>query len=467
MKKLIILFCFLVIVHKTFAQIPNIDSMLNKAYAVKDENLRFDILSDFFDNNGDMDPLLDFENSEKLLTHAQNNHDGIGEAIALNSIGYDYKQFGNFEKGLDYLLQSVVIAEKTGNDKVIVYTKASLGYMYRNLAVYPKAVDLLMSAIEPAVRTKYNKGLEIVYQLLGETYLLSGQTDSALIYAQKDYELSKRINYYTNFGYTLLDLGRIHFKMRDLTLAMAYCNEGIQYGVKKQSAKLLSIAYTDKAQYFTQARDIDSILTYAKKAVEIVQNTPFTNYSLKPAKLLLDIYRNRNGDSAFKYSEIYRLANDSLFNTKAIQQTQLMTFENEQHQQQLAAERAKAVHQRKQNIQFALIALGIITFIVLFLLFTRSIIANERLISFFGILGLLVVFEFINLFIHPWLASFTNESPVLMLLALVLIAALLIPLHHRLEKWIKEKMTEKNKAIRLAAAKKTIRLLSNEKLENK
>jgi hypothetical protein len=78
------------------------------------------------------------------------------------------------------------------------------------------------------------------------------------------------------------------------------------------------------------------------------------------------------------------------------------------------------------------------------------------------VLGLLVVFEFINLLIHPWLASFTHESPVLMLLVLVLIASLLIPLHHRLEKWIKEKMIEKNKAIRLAAAKKTI-----EKLEKK
>jgi hypothetical protein len=72
------------------------------------------------------------------------------------------------------------------------------------------------------------------------------------------------------------------------------------------------------------------------------------------------------------------------------------------------------------------------------------------------------VFEFVNLLLHPWVSSITNDSPVLMLLALVLIASLLIPMHHRLEHWIKEKMIEKNKAIRLAAAKKTI-----EKLEKK
>jgi hypothetical protein len=57
---------------------------------------------------------------------------------------------------------------------------------------------------------------------------------------------------------------------------------------------------------------------------------------------------------------------------------------------------------------------------------------------------------------------FTHESTVLMLLALVTIASLLIPLHHCLEQWIKEKMIEKNKAIRLAAAQETI-----EKLEQK
>ena len=45
---------------------------------------------------------------------------------------------------------------------------------------------------------------------------------------------------------------------------------------------------------------------------------------------------------------------------------------------------------------------------------------------------------------------------------LIAIGALLIPLHHSLEKWITEKMTAKNKSIRLAAAKKTI-----EKLEKK
>ena len=104
---------------------------------------------------------------------------------------------------------------------------------------------------------------------------------------------------------------------------------------------------------------------------------------------------------------------------------------------------------------------GIICFIILFLLFSRTVIANEKWISFFGIVALLIVFEFLNLLLHPFLEGITNHSPVLMLLALVCIAALLVPLHHKLEKWAKTKLVEKNKQIRLTAAKKTIEQLEN------
>ena len=63
---------------------------------------------------------------------------------------------------------------------------------------------------------------------------------------------------------------------------------------------------------------------------------------------------------------------------------------------------------------------------------------------------------------HPYLAQVTNDSPVLMLLVLIAIGAMLVPLHHKLEKWMTKVMLEKNKKIRLDAAKKTIANLEGE-----
>ena len=127
----------------------------------------------------------------------------------------------------------------------------------------------------------------------------------------------------------------------------------------------------------------------------------------------------------------------------------------------------KIASQRKQNIQYALLGLGIITFVILFLALSRRHITNTKLIQFLGVVALLVVFEFLNLLLHPFLERITHHSPILMLLALVGIAALLVPLHHYLQKIVTHKLVEKNKTIRLASAKKTIRLLSEEELEKK
>jgi NADH:ubiquinone oxidoreductase subunit 3 (subunit A) len=71
----------------------------------------------------------------------------------------------------------------------------------------------------------------------------------------------------------------------------------------------------------------------------------------------------------------------------------------------------------------------------LFLLLSRSIIVSHNIVEFAGVVILLVVFEFINLLLHPFLQSVTHDSPVFMLLALVAIAVLIVPFHHRLEKW--------------------------------
>ena len=98
--------------------------------------------------------------------------------------------------------------------------------------------------------------------------------------------------------------------------------------------------------------------------------------------------------------------------------------------------------------------LAIIGLFVIYLLVGGSIIINTRLIEFFGALSLLLVFEFLNLLVNVVLEQITNHSPVAMFLALVCIAAMVLPLHHKLEKWTTRKMMERNKKIRLDAAKK-------------
>jgi hypothetical protein len=168
--------------------------------------------------------------------------------------------------------------------------------------------------------------------------------------------------------------------------------------------------------------------------------------------LALAFERANMMDSAYKYLKIHHAIRDSMSSKKKMQQIQALILIEEQRQQTLKEE-------RKYTIQYAAIALGVVALLIGFLVLSHSIIANQRLIRFLGVICLLIVFEFLNLLLHPWLGAITHHSPVLMLLAMVCVAAVLIPLHHKLEHWITEKLVKKNNRIRLAAAKRTIQQL--------
>lgn len=462
MKKIITLICFCVSVQCAFAQALDIDSVYQMIASEKDEGKRLKELNFFFGSPETNDPMIDMQYAQRILVLSQKNNDKISEALALSQIGLDYISFGNTIKGLEYRLKSIEVAEKSNNLEMLADSKLHLGLYFYEQKEYERAIELGLAGNEIAIQTNNEFMSTWAYWLLGDSYYYLNKLDTALMYAQRGYDIILRIKYFDYIDWTYESLGKIQGKLGNQKLALGYFDLAIQEAIKKNSTIRTSQYYTSIAQYYFDINQKDSSSVYAKKAIGIVQNTAFANSSLTPAKLLLDIYRTTNSDSAFKYSEIYRIANDSLFSASKIKQANLMTFTEDLRQQELADAKAKAEEERKHNIQLSLLAIGIIAFIILFLLLSRSFITNTKLIEFFGVIALLLVFEFLNLLLHPFLEDTTHHSPVLMLLALVCIAALLVPLHHRLEKWTTSKLIEKNKEIRLANAKRTI-----EKLEGK
>ena len=57
----------------------------------------------------------------------------------------------------------------------------------------------------------------------------------------------------------------------------------------------------------------------------------------------------------------------------------------------------KEAEEQTYNIQLDLQAIGIITYIIILSLLSRNIITNTRLIYYFWVINLLLVFEFLNL----------------------------------------------------------------------
>lgn len=451
-------------VHLAFSQGPNVDfskkppsldSLFPKIAAEKNDSARYYLAMTAL-TISETNPVEDMHNSEKILLYGQKNNDLVCQALGYSCLCYDYIAFGDQVKSLKYGILANQVAEKANNDRLKTFGKGMLALSYLTMGDFEKAVSYNKAAMEAG--EKYSPDIISICIIndMGTIYLAMNKVDSALIYTQKAYELAIKtgINYWLTSTY--LQFGSIHQALNNPALALNYWNLALNEARRINSPKFQSIAFNAISKYYYGNNQFDSAKLYATKAIASVKNTAFNTLNVEPAKLLLNYYRDVNIDSAFKYSEIYRTANDSLYNIKALQQAQLMSVEEESRQEQLKLEDEKADESRKMNLEYTIIALGIVGFFIVFILFSRKHITNTKVIQFLSVISLLIVFEFLNLLIHPILEKVTHHSPFLMLLALVALAALLIPMHHKLEHWAVNKLIEKNKATRLAAAKKTI-----------
>ena len=443
-----------------FSQRSNPDSFLLALYSQKTESLQTQTVLDWMD----VELFLQSDSmgyyGSKIAEYSTKQKNENVKALAYTFLGYAFLLNGEKAQGLELGFRALQIAEKSDNKKMIGRVYHYLSFFYddhqaivydqQSLALSRQAGDSLW--IGSALYT------------IGRKYASLTIYDSALLYAQQAYTLNSHLSITAEEKeFTALHIyalfGNIYSRLKNNTLTQAYYKLSLESALKVGSDIALSYPYTGFASYYVKMKIWDSAYYYGRELYTISQRNPIS-WRVYPSRLLYRVFKEKGeADSALKYLEINTNVKDSVNAMAKTQRVESLRFAEELRQKELLISKQKLKEERKQNLQYAAIALSLIAFVILFLLLSHSVFTNPAIINFLGILALLIVFEFINLLIHPYLANFTNHSPVLMLGVMVCIAALLIPLHHRLEKWITQRLVGKNKKIRLAAAKKTIATL--------
>lgn len=367
---------------------------------------------------------------------------------------------GDYTTSLAMSLKALASFEERKDTIGIICALRRVSNCYEFAQNFEQAVEWSKKTLPYIIALKDEKELSNSYNDLGATYAKANMPDSGLVYAQQAVNMDMRVNNEINLPFSLSTLAENYIANKNYDLALPFLQKALRYGYKLNNPWAISFTQMDMAQAYLGLKNYDSAVAHAHASIQLAEPNQLKELLLKSYTVIYQVYeKNGRPDSANKYFRLAAVTKDSLYSIEKLNYTQSLNFRQQLREQELNAEKAKAEEERKNNIQYIAMAIGILLFISIFLLLSNSIIVNEKWVSFLGILGLLVVFEFINLLIHPFIEQITHHSPVLMLLSLVVMAALLIPLHHKLEHWIKHKMVEKNKKIRLEAAKKTIEKL--------
>lgn len=437
-----IFICVLIALQVT-AQQNTVDSLRQLLATTKEDTIKVNLLNQLSWNFIETKPDSNLFYGNQALELSRKIHYTEGEIFALVNTSSGFTLSGNYAKALENSLEALKKSEAINKEQLLANSYFNISLVYSVQEDHRTSIPYGLKALE--VYKKLQDSLNIANELIniGVSYRELNEMDSARYYFNQSLELSLKLKKIDNISAIYLNLGIISLKMKQYDLGISYCRLATPHFKAANNPLFLSSIYYFMSDLFDSTGRRDSAFYYGRLALQYAREMGSPQLLLFSTKQLSALFKESNKlDSAFIYQELAMNAQDSLNNQEKQRQVQALTFNEQMRQIEIAKKKSEEVAARKRNLELAGIAIFIPLFLFAVLLLGRKKV-KSRTIEFLGILGLLFLFEFIVLFAHPYIGHWTHESPVWMLLILVAVAAILIPLHHRSEAWIKKKLASK------------------------
>ena len=425
------------------AQKNIVDSLYKTLNNEKTDTARVKLMSDIGYELRVNDPEKALKITNEALSLSKKIKYTDGQSKSLGTMAIIFRLLGNYPLALEYNLKRLKLVENANNKSKLAGVLTSIALVYVNQEEYKKALtyyykaDSVINRLDNVDKEKYSIALNT-----GDAYDRLNINDSAFNYFSKSLNIARQIknNYFE--GMALVGLGHNYLKTEQYLLAMANYKSGIVYLKEAEDDDLLCEAYLGLATLLKKLNQKDSALFYARQSFTIAQKDGFLPRQLDAAKFLTEYFKiEKNTDSSFLYMNYVQNLNDSINSKSRIRESEVLSSNEQVRQLEIAENLAIAKKERKQQLQLLFIAIFIPGFFMVTLLLSR-IKLHVRLIKISGVLSLLILFEYLTLLLHPYVAEITHHTPVYEMLIFVSIAAILIPTHHRVENRLMQWLTK-------------------------
>jgi tetratricopeptide (TPR) repeat protein len=366
-----------------------------------------------------------------------------GTSWALGVMANTFMQIGNYPRALELDIEKLKLEEHRNLPRSLAIVSMNMGIVYALQEDYPQALAHYKTA-DSLIRLHHISDLAYNIALnTGDTYDRLNRPDSAFPYFSRSLKLAREAGDIDLVGTSLTGLGHTYRKQHAYELAKSVYREAIGNLTVARDEVILGEALVGLARTFQAVGASDSARQVARYALEVAA-PGFPAIQLDAAQLLQQLYRDAGkNDSAFIYVDKVKSLNDLINSKSNIRKAQIISSNENLRQLELAAEREIERKERHEQLQLLLIAIFIPLFFLITLFLSR-VALSDRFIRLMGILSLLLFFEFITLLIHPKVAEVTHHTPIYELLSMVALAAIIIPIHHRIEHWLIEKLIRRH-----------------------
>jgi two-component system NtrC family sensor kinase len=362
MKKIILLICLLAFSGRLLAQREAIDSLKHLLSNARTDSVKTQIIAELSNKYEEYNPdsSLYYANGVYSAGKRSNNQKLINYALAKIAFANYIK--GNFPVALDNALHVLRMIESGKNMKSIANIYNMIGNIYKGQQNYPRALYYYRRCKQEAILGRDTTDLTYSYFNMANVYDLTNVPDSAIIYAKKALVFVRKVADGSQTDIVLAILGDAYAKQGDNKMAYSYLRRAYAQNQKKNSYKRNStLVCAALSKYFKRIGKRDSAIYYAYKALGYANAVRFKNAEYISFRLLSSLYENDyNIDSAYKYLKLSSAANDSLYNTQRMQESEALTVGEEGRLKEI--EQAKATY--INGIKMSLLIAGLIIFLM-------------------------------------------------------------------------------------------------------
>lgn len=422
------------------AQTMNTDSLRNALASETVDTNRVALMWQLAKAEGLRNPTAAIDVAQQALFLARDIGYTEGESRSLGVLANTLVKIGNYPRALELNFEKLQLEEKRSIPRNMASVLMNIGVVYVMQEEYRSALQYYARA-DSVIRKNKVEDLEYYIALnTGDAYDRLNISDSAYGYFNRSLALAKAMNDGDLTGTSLTGLGHSYRKLKLNDQALLTYREGIRYLIDAGDDEIFCEATLGLAKLFRQMNLLDSAAHYATLSVSTARADGFLNKELDAAQFLTEHYQQtRRIDSAFAYINYVRNLNDSVNGKSRVRESQVLSSNEQLRQLEVAEQKRVATRQRFQQLQMLLIGIFIPGFFLITLILSRARV-HVRAIRALGVLSLLFFFEYLTLLLHPTIANLTHHTPVLEILIFVAIASVLIPVHHRLEHWLINKL---------------------------
>lgn len=400
------------------------------------------ILGEYYFLNNNDEKAVDFSEKAYNLYVKINDFHSANKSKELE--GRVFLKHDMFDHAYDVYKYSLEVAKELSDNELMAVSYANLGNVLKAQKKYNQAIIYYKKANKIYSKTDNKNGQALCYADLGLTYKELKNFHYATVSFEKALSLLTEEDNQKAAAY--IEIGEIEISNLNMAKAMEYFEKAEEIELQHEDNFDLSLALYKQSEALLHMNKGPEALIKSKKASETALIAGNKEVERDAYNLVSAIYATNNDYKlAFEYKNKAEYVDEEITNDVLLKNFNKLQASLE-FNKKLEAEKEKeaklkAELDKQASNHYMLIGI-FIPFLITSIFFISKINISTNYIRAIVFVTIILVMEFLLVVLDPYVDKYTGGIPISKLLINTVLALMMAPLQHVMERFIKKKVIE-------------------------